>query len=162
MNIDMDRLPCRFMILALVACLPACSIQRFAANKMGDVLAGGGVTYAADADPELIEAALPFSLKLMESVLAETPEHRRLLAATAAGFTQFAYAFVQQQAERTALQDYDKLREAGYPAQIRTVKKKDGGEEFRVRVLSLPGLADAKAVVDKLNGIGFTEAKPTK
>lgn len=64
--------------------------------------------------------------------------------------------------QKSALQDYDKLREAGYPAQIRTVKKKGGGEEFRVRVLSLPGLADAKAVVDKLNGIGFTEAKPTK
>ncbi len=29
-----------------------------------------------DDDPELVGAALPFSLKLMESVLAETPEHR--------------------------------------------------------------------------------------
>jgi len=28
-----------------------------------------GTTYASDDDPELIEAALPFSLKLMESVL---------------------------------------------------------------------------------------------
>jgi hypothetical protein len=63
--------------------------------------------------------------------------------------------------QQTALRDYDKLREAGYPAQIRPVKT-PAGEEFRVRILNLPGIADARALVQKLNGLGFTEAKTAK
>lgn len=96
-----------FALLTLVVFSSGCSVERFAANKIGDTLASSGTTYSADNYPELIGAALPFSLKLMESVLASTPEHRDLLAATSAGFTQYAYAFVQQQADATALEDTD-------------------------------------------------------
>jgi predicted anti-sigma-YlaC factor YlaD len=70
-----------------------------AVNKVGDALAGGGSTFASDDDPELVKAAVPFSLKLMESLLSENPRHEGLLFATASGFTQFAYAFVQQDAD---------------------------------------------------------------
>lgn len=70
-----------------------------AVNKLGDALAGGGTTFASDDDPELVKAALPFSLKLMESLLAQSPKHKGLLFATASGFTQYAYAFVQQEAD---------------------------------------------------------------
>ncbi len=79
--------------------LTGCSIRRMAVNKIGDALASGGVTYASDDDPELIKAAMPFSLKLMESLLAESPRHKGLLFATASGFTLYAYAFVQQEAD---------------------------------------------------------------
>ena len=94
------------LTVALLA--SGCSIQRFAANKVADTLAVGGTNYSSDEDPELVGAALPFSLKLMESVLASTPEHRKLLAATAAAFTQYAYAFVQQEADAIALDDTDR------------------------------------------------------
>jgi predicted anti-sigma-YlaC factor YlaD len=70
-----------------------------AVNKVGDALAGGGSTFASDDDPELVKAAVPFSLKLMESLLSENPRHERLLFATASGFTQYSYAFVQQDAD---------------------------------------------------------------
>jgi len=70
-----------------------------AVNKLGDALAGGGTTFASDDDPQLVKAAVPFSLKLMESLLAESPKHKGLLFATASGFTQYAYAFVQQDAD---------------------------------------------------------------
>jgi len=95
-------------LLAVAALSSGCSIERFAANKLGDTLAGAGTTYSADDDPELVGAALPFSLKLMESVLASTPEHRALLAATCAGFTQYAYAFVQQEADAIAFEDTER------------------------------------------------------
>ena len=77
----------------------ACSPKRFAINKLGDALANPGTTYAADDDPELIAAAAPFSLKLIESLLESSPRHEGLLLAAASGFTQYAYAFVQQQAD---------------------------------------------------------------
>lgn len=82
-----------------------CSFRRLAVNKLGDALAGGGTTFATDDDPELIKAAVPFSLKLMESLLSESPKHRGLLFATSSGFTQYSYAFVQQDAEEIATRD---------------------------------------------------------
>jgi predicted anti-sigma-YlaC factor YlaD len=88
--------------------LAGCSVERFAANKLADTLAASGTTYAADDDPELVGAALPFSLKLMESVLASTPDHRGLLAAASAGFTQYAYAWVQQEGDVLGLDDTDR------------------------------------------------------
>ncbi len=95
-------------LLALFAAASGCSVQRFAANKIADTLAGSGSTYSSDDDPELVEAALPFSLKLMESVLASTPEHRGLLGATCAGFTQYSWGFVQQDGDALALEDTDR------------------------------------------------------
>ncbi len=92
---------------SLVLCLATtgCSIRRFAINKASDVLAQSGTTFSSDDDPELIKAAIPFSLKLMESFLAENPQHAGLLAAASKGFTQYAYAFVQQDADEIEPKD---------------------------------------------------------
>jgi predicted anti-sigma-YlaC factor YlaD len=77
-----------------------------AVNKLGNALAAGGTTFASDDDPELVKAAVPFSLKLMESLLAESPRHEPLLVATASGFTQYGYAFVQQDADELEATDF--------------------------------------------------------
>jgi predicted anti-sigma-YlaC factor YlaD len=82
-----------------------CSIKHIAVNQIGDALAGGGSTFASDDDPELVKAAVPFSLKLMESLLNESPRHQGLLLAAASGFTQYGYAFVQQEADETEDKD---------------------------------------------------------
>src|SRR6266850_1168157 len=102
-----ERTPARKRILlrVLVAGLVlgvaggGCSIRRYAVNQAADALASSGATFSSDDDPELIKAAVPFSLKLMESFLAENPQHQGLLTAAASGFTQYAYAFVQQDAD---------------------------------------------------------------
>jgi predicted anti-sigma-YlaC factor YlaD len=91
------------VLLGLLA--TGCSVRRMAVNEVGDALASSGTTFASDDDPELVEAAVPFSLKLMESLLAESPRHRGLLFATASGFTEYAFAFVQQDADE--MQDKD-------------------------------------------------------
>ena len=89
--------------LALAACVAltssGCSIRRMAVNKLGDALAAGGASFASDDDPDLVRDAAPFSLKLMESLIAESPRHRGLRYATASGFTEYAYAFVQLESE---------------------------------------------------------------
>jgi predicted anti-sigma-YlaC factor YlaD len=84
-----------------------CSVKTMAVDKLGDALAGGGTVFASDSDPELVRAAVPFSLKLMESLLAERPRHRGLLLAAASGFTQYAYAFVHQDADERADEDWE-------------------------------------------------------
>ncbi|MBI4662786.1 MAG: hypothetical protein HY735_28560 [Verrucomicrobia bacterium] len=82
-----------------------CSIRKYAINRLGDALSQTGTTFASDEDPDLIKDAAPFSLKLIESLLAETPTHRSLLLAAASGFTQYAYAFVQQPADEIEERD---------------------------------------------------------
>src|SRR6266705_6520069 len=91
----------------LLACFlgSGCSLRRYALNKAADALAQSGSTFSSDDDPQLIKAAAPFSLKLMESFLAENPRHQGLLAAAASGFTQYAYAFAQEDAEEAEPRD---------------------------------------------------------
>ena len=104
-----------------------CSINRFAVNKLGDALAGSGTTFASDDDPQLIAAAIPFSLKLMESLLASSPTHRGLLLAAASGFTQYSYAFVQQDADELEDRDVARAAEARTRARKLYLRARDYG-----------------------------------
>jgi predicted anti-sigma-YlaC factor YlaD len=83
-----------------------CSIHRYALNQASDAVAQSGATYASDDDPELVKAAAPFGLKLTESLLANNPRHLGLLTSAASGFTQYAYAFVQEEADEVEPQDF--------------------------------------------------------
>ena len=94
------------ILLLLVAVLmilasTGCSIKKIAIKKLGDALADSGTTFASDSDPQLVRDALPFSLKLIESLLAESPRHRGLLFAASSGFTQYSYAFIKEEADET-------------------------------------------------------------
>jgi len=91
--------------------LSGCSIKKMAVNKIGNALANSGTTFSGDDDPDLVGDALPFSLKLMESLLAESPKHRGLLFAASSGFTQYTYIYVQQPAERIETEDLAKSQE---------------------------------------------------
>jgi predicted anti-sigma-YlaC factor YlaD len=90
-----------FLAMAVTLCLFAtgCSVRTLALNSVGDALAASGSGFGSDDDPELVGAAAPFSLKLIESVLAETPNHRGLLLTATQGFVQYAYAFVELKAD---------------------------------------------------------------
>jgi predicted anti-sigma-YlaC factor YlaD len=83
-----------------------CSLKHYAMNKVADALAHSGTSFSSDDDPALVAAAAPFSLKLMESLLEENPRHVGLLTATCSGFTQFAYAFVQEEADEVEPKDF--------------------------------------------------------
>ncbi len=90
----------------VLAASTGCSFRQFAINKVGDALARGGDSFGSDEDPDLIRDAAPTSLKLMESLLAETPRHEGLLLATARGFTQYAFAFVESPADEAEEKDF--------------------------------------------------------
>ena len=90
-------------ILAVVLLLLAtgCSIKRLAVNQVGNALASGGSTFTSDDDPDLVADAIPFGLKMYESLLAESPKHTGLLLAAAQGFTEYSYAFVDSRIDET-------------------------------------------------------------
>src|SRR5580693_1077128 len=93
---------------ALLVVATGCSIKRLAVNQVGNALAAGGTTFTSDDDPDLVAAAIPFGLKMYESLLAESPKHTGLLLAAASGFTEYAYAFVDLKAEETREESVDR------------------------------------------------------
>lgn len=96
------------VLLLLPALLgSACSVKRIAIGSLADTLASTGDVFASDEDPELVRAAVPFALKTMESLLVDVPKHRGLLLSACSGFTQYAYAFVQVDAEFLEPTDYE-------------------------------------------------------
>lgn len=97
----------RTCVLGLALALAGCSVRRFAVNRVADALASGGSTYESDEDLELVGSALPFGLKLMESLLAESPRHKGLLLSACQGFASYSYLFVQPEADRLASQDIE-------------------------------------------------------
>jgi predicted anti-sigma-YlaC factor YlaD len=111
-----------FLFLLSTGC-----VRRFAINKLGDALAQSGDVYASDNDPELIQAAAPFSLKLIESIIAESPRHSGLLLAGSRGFTQYAYAFVQEDADEIEDQDFARAQALRSRARLLYLRARDYG-----------------------------------
>ncbi|TMQ68587.1 MAG: hypothetical protein E6K80_14080 [Candidatus Eisenbacteria bacterium] len=98
----------RLLLLAsalVLAC--GCSLKRMAVNSVANSIASGGDVFARDDDPELVRDALPFGLKTMESLLETVPRHRALLLTACEGYTQYAYGFLQLEAERIEPTNYD-------------------------------------------------------
>jgi predicted anti-sigma-YlaC factor YlaD len=134
------RWACELLVLfMLLASVGGCSLRNYATNKIGDTLAASGSGFASDDDPELIAAAAPFSLKLMESVLDETPRHRGLLTAAAAGFVQYAYAFVQQEADEVESRDLETAARLRVRARQLYLRARDYG--LRALEVAHPGFA---------------------
>jgi len=118
----------RHALLALVAlALGGCSVSKLAVDRAGDALSQGTSSYATDDDPELIAAAAPFSLKLMESLLVKSPNHVGLLTATASGFTQYAYGFVQTEADKLEATDYASAQQTRVRARKLYLRARDYG-----------------------------------
>ena len=87
--------------------LLACSPKRYALSQVADAISstGEGSALARDDDPELVRDAVPFALKMMEGLSDQLDDHVGLRLAMARGFTQYAYAFLQQPAEMGASPD---------------------------------------------------------
>jgi predicted anti-sigma-YlaC factor YlaD len=115
------------MTIPLFLVFSGCSIKKIAIKKLGDALAQSGSTYSSDNDPELVKDALPFALKLMESLLAESPRHRGLLLAASSGFTQYAYAFIKEEADEAEPEDFARAMKLRLRARNLFLRARDYG-----------------------------------
>jgi hypothetical protein len=93
------RFPAILLLSALAIGSSACSIKTMAVNTVANTLAEAGTTFTSDEDLQLVGDAIPFALKLYESLLESVPKHAGLLLSTCGGFTQYAYAYVETDAE---------------------------------------------------------------
>jgi hypothetical protein len=133
--------PRRFSLLILAACfLLACSPRSYVVSRMADAASSGGDVFARDDDPELVRDAVPFALKAMESLLASSPAHKGLLTALCKGFTEYAVAFVRQDADEARDPG---VRRAGMERARRLLLR---AREYGVRGLSIGREGFAAAV----------------
>jgi len=72
-----------------------------ASRAVADALTGEGSSdvFTGDSDPRLVGDALPFAIKMYESLLSENPKHQGLILTTGSLFIMYANAFVQGPAE---------------------------------------------------------------
>ena len=144
--------------LALVACVAAvlaagCSPKRYAVNTIGQMLAAGDSVYASDDDIVLIGEALPSSLKMIEGLLAESPEHTGLLLTASRGFVLYAYAYVHFDADEIARDDLEAARALRLRA--RKLYLRAHGYALRALNVSYPGFDrslrdEPRAAVDRI------------
>jgi len=90
----------RLLALAgVLATLPGCAlVQRKAVGMVASTLASSGDVFTRDDDLELVGQAIPFGLKLYESLLDSAPKNKDLLIATCSNFTQYGVAYLETEA----------------------------------------------------------------
>jgi predicted anti-sigma-YlaC factor YlaD len=128
------------VVAVLAVSLSGCSLKKMAINTVGNALAESGSNFAADDDPELIAGALPFGLKTIEGLLAQSPKHKGLLFASCSGFTQYSYAFVQQEADYVEAQDLQ--RATAMRARAKKLYLRAVGYGMRGLDVEFPGFSD--------------------
>ena len=92
----------RIAVAALVLAAAACSPQKIALNRMASALADASSIYEADNDPEFVRLAAPSTLKTVEMLLSQNPNHPGLLLTACSGFTEYSYGFLHVESELKA------------------------------------------------------------
>ena len=149
---------------SLVALLfsPACSIKQIAVNSFADAIgSGAGTAYTSESDLELIEGALPFSLKTMEALLEKTPKHKGLCLSLAQGYMLYGYAFCELKADEVKDRDFAQYQHLRDRAKL--YYQRAHGYARRGLELSSPGYAkacevncvDAARLVDKKESVAY-------
>ena len=92
------RPPLAVGLLLLIAAA-GCSPKRIGISRMADALSSTATAFTRDTDPEFVRQAAPSTLKMVEMLLDEDPSHAGLLMTACSGFAQYAYAFLQSDAD---------------------------------------------------------------
>lgn len=100
--------------LVLSLLVSACSINKIALKKVSGMLASSSTAnvFSTDNDPDLVGQALPFAIKLYESLLGSLPENRGLRYRTGSLYIMYANAFIESPADmipRTEMERRDAL-----------------------------------------------------
>jgi predicted anti-sigma-YlaC factor YlaD len=101
------------LLLGILALgMSSCSLNKVAVNLVANTLSSGDSTvFTGEEDPQLVADALPFAMKLYESLLEQTPENEELLLTTGSIFTMYANAFVQSPASMLPEGEYEQQQQ---------------------------------------------------
>jgi len=89
----------RAVVFGALALAAACSPKQMALNRMASAMASATSVYDAENDPEFVRLAAPSTLKTIEMLLSQSPNHTGLLLTACSGFAQYSYGFLHVEAE---------------------------------------------------------------
>jgi hypothetical protein len=92
-------IPARAAIAGALILLAGCSPKQMALNRMASALASATSVYETDNDVEFVRVAAPSTLKTIEMLLTQSPDHPALLLTACSGFTQYSYGFLHVESE---------------------------------------------------------------
>ena len=162
----LDGYPCRTCILtpmmsrwiAIVVAaitLAACSPKKMGVSRMADALSSTASAFTRDNDPEFVRQAAPSTLKMVEMMLDESPTHAGLLMTACSGFTQYAYAFLQADADVS-----DPSSQNARDLKARGAAMYDRARAYCVRALELRHPGAGKALQGDPKGLLASMAAP--
>ncbi len=124
--------------------LAGCSINRIAVRAVSDALSTGGGeadAFSSDNDPELVGDALPFVLKLYDTLLLEDPENEDLLLSSASAYVSYANGFLQTRATMLDQAEYERREELISRAKNLYIRGRD--RALRALELRYPGFTES-------------------
>ena len=115
--------------LALAAAVVAAGgcglLKPLVLKSVANTLSGPGGAITAYDDPETVRGAMDFALITNESLLASIPKHEPLLTATCSQYIQYAFGFIQPDAEALYWDDYEKSKDISARAFRLAVRGRD-------------------------------------
>jgi len=96
------------LLILLITVLAGCSIKKMAMNTVANAMTGEGssTVFTGDNDPELVADALPFAIKMYETLLSSVPNHRGLILQTGSLYIMYANAFLYVPASMLSDEEY--------------------------------------------------------
>jgi len=131
------------MTMALVACSPTTVIVR----QMTDLVDDGMIAFERDDDLDLIEKAIPANIKLLEVMLANSPDDCRLITLLSRFYGSYAFGFAETRLEEalyldppagTSGQSVDRIKD-----QVNHYYEKGFGYALTALERNEPGAVDA-------------------
>jgi len=97
----LGALKAALLCLAVFFLASSCALDKVALNMIADTLSKDGDTsvFTGDDDYELVGDALPFAIKMYETILASNPNHQGLKRMVGSLYVMYANAFVQGPSE---------------------------------------------------------------
>jgi predicted anti-sigma-YlaC factor YlaD len=115
------------IIFLSLTIMNSCSLKKMAMNKVADMLASpdSGTVFTGDNDPELVGDALPFAIKMYESLMVSMPWHLGLKLQTGSLYIMYANAFIQAPADMLSQEEIEKQKFLFYRAKNLYLRGRD-------------------------------------
>ncbi len=154
--------PAAVLLMAvLAALLTSCTPRQIASRQVSAILEDGAARMEQDDDPELVEAALPADIKLLESLLVRAPGDMGARSLLARLYGSYAFAFAERDLEAAELLGGDRgapVRAESRQDRVRRYYRK--GADYALEVIEarhpgcssqLANVADAQTCFDRLD-----------
>lgn len=89
------------LLVSILLAVMACSPKTLMVSQIADLIDHGVTAYERDDDWELMEQALPANIKLLETVLANSPDDRQLLTMLSRMYASYSFGFAETRLDET-------------------------------------------------------------